>query len=86
RKETITYAYIPANSITIIPYLCSVLACIAEHPDNRVNELLPWNIGALHALRWPHDPLSLKPTVYNMMMAGVFRQGISNQSPIDGYA
>jgi hypothetical protein len=24
--------------------------------------------------------------VYNMMMAGVFRQGISNQSPIDGYA
>lgn len=33
------------NGLDPQAYLCDVLARIADHPINRIDELLPWNIG-----------------------------------------
>ena len=32
------------NGIDPRAYLCHVLTCIADHPINRVDELLPWRV------------------------------------------
>jgi transposase len=37
------------NRIDPEAYLSYVLARIADHPINRIEELLPWNVGLLHA-------------------------------------
>jgi transposase len=34
------------NDIEPRAYLCHVLSRIADHPINRVDELLPWNVAA----------------------------------------
>lgn len=39
------------NGIDPLAYLRQVLACIADHPINRITELLPWNIAMPAALR-----------------------------------
>ena len=33
------------NGIEPYRYLREVLTCIADHPINRINELLPWNVA-----------------------------------------
>jgi hypothetical protein len=34
------------NGLDLEAYLCEVLSRIADHPINRIEELLPWNLGA----------------------------------------
>jgi transposase len=44
------------NGIDPRAYLCHVLSVIADHPINRVDELLPWRVaGQLHAPPKPAD-------------------------------
>ena len=45
------------NDIDPRAYLCHVLACIADHPINRVDELLPWRVaGQLRNAPQPAAP------------------------------
>jgi hypothetical protein len=37
------------NGLDPEAYLSHVLARVADHPINRIEELLPWNVGLLHA-------------------------------------
>lgn len=34
------------NSVEPYAYLRTVFECIADHPINRIDELLPWNLDA----------------------------------------
>lgn len=34
------------NDIEPHAYLCRVLSCIVDHPINRIDDLLPWNVAA----------------------------------------
>ena len=34
------------NDIDPRAYLCHVLTCIADHPMNRIDELLPWHVAS----------------------------------------
>ena len=47
------------NGIDPRAYLCHVLTCIADHPINRVDELLPWRVAEhLANPAKPPDPSS----------------------------
>jgi hypothetical protein len=39
------------NGLDPEKYLRDVFACIADHPINRIDELLPWNFAAREAQR-----------------------------------
>jgi len=44
------------NGIDPESYLRNVLSRIAEHPINRIEELLPWNLSAIVADGSQHAP------------------------------
>ena len=35
--------YKNSNHLTVAAWLADVLACIADHPASKLDELLPWN-------------------------------------------
>lgn len=37
------------NSVDPEVYLSAVLACVADHPVNRIDQLLPWNLSLSHS-------------------------------------
>ena len=42
------------NGINPEKYLCDVLSCIADHPINRIDELLPWNLVTIRSQQANH--------------------------------